>query len=316
MNERVIIILFAYILDLIFGDPVWLPHPVRGIGRLAQKLEGPLRKNIGNQRIAGVIFCVSIVGFVYLVIFMLISAATYFNRYLGFALSAFFIYTSLAIKDLKAESMRVYYALRDGKLESARANLSFIVGRDTENLPDKDIIRATVETVAESAVDGIIAPLFYAFLGGAPLALAYKAASTLDSTVGYKNDRYKDFGWLSAKLDDCLNFIPARLSGLIMPVASALAGLDWRNSFKIALRDRRKNPSPNSGYPEAAMAGALKVRLGGINFYNSVPVTKPFIGDAGSPLEIRHIKESVRIAYISSFLFLLSGIVFNFIERG
>lgn len=315
-------IVLAYILDLIFGDPVWLPHPVRGIGYFAHKLEISLREGRKNEprsfcceerlhskkergeRIAGIIFAVVIIGVVYGVSYNIISAANNFNRYLGFALSAFLIYTSLAIKDLKVESMRVYQALKRRDMDLARKNLSLIVGRDTQTLNDKEIIRATVETVAENTVDGIISPFFYAFLGGAPLALAYKAANTLDSMVGYKNDKYKNFGWASARIDDCANFIPARLSVLILPLASLLAGKDGWNSLKLAVRDGRKSSSPNSGLPEAAIAGALKVQLGGLNFYNSVPILKPFIGDNCASLNVKHIKESIRIMHLASGLFL------------
>lgn len=308
MNQTALMAAAAYILDLIFGDPGWLPHPVKGIGYLAQKLEIFSRKAIRNERAAGIIFAAVIIGAVYAVSFIIILAASHYNRYLGFALSVLFIYTTLSIKDLKTESMRVYWALKNGQRDAARKYLSLIVGRDTENLGDADIIRATVETVSENTVDGIIAPIFYAFLGGAPLALAYKAASTLDSMVGYKNDKYKDFGWASAKIDDILNFVPARLSAFIMPLASWLAGLDAVNSFKVTLRDRKNNPSPNSGIPEAAVAGALSVRLGGLNYYNSVAVMKQFMGDDKNVLAISHIKESLRIAYISALLAVVLGI--------
>jgi len=301
-------IVLAYILDLIFGDPIWLPHPVRVIGYLAQRLESPLRKAIKNERLAGIIFAAVIIGAVYGLSFVVISIAAHLHRYFGFILAVFFIYTSLAIKDLKIESMRVHQALEKQDIDSARKNLSLIVGRDTQNLNDKDIIRATVETIAENVVDGIISPLFYAFLGGAPLALAYKAANTLDSMVGYKNDKYRNFGWASARIDDLLNFIPARISGFLLAFASALAGADAINSFKVFLRDAGKNPSPNSGIPEAAMAGALKIQLGGLNYYNSIPVLKPFIGEEIYPLEIEHIRKSIRIAYLCSFLFVFIGV--------
>lgn len=302
MIEPIVIIILAYSLDLLFGDPPWLPHPVKGIGYLVRKLDMPLRKAIRNKRVAGSIFAIIIIGLVYLASFAAIRTATYFNRYLGFVLSALFIYTALAIKDLKVEGMRVYGALEKDRIDLARRNLSLIVGRDTERLDDKGIIRATVETVAENIVDGIISPLFFALLGGAPLALAYKAVSTLDSMVGYKNDRYKDFGWFSARIDDWANFIPARIAYLILPLASCLAGYAAKDSFKVALRDGRKNPSPNSGIPEAAMAGALGVRLGGLNYYNSTAVMKPLIGDGKNNLSLVQIKESIRVAYASALL--------------
>lgn len=308
MIESVIILTSGYILDIILGDPGWLPHPVRGIGYLAKKLETPLRRLIKNERIAGIIFAIIIIAAVYLLSFAVIAAAFRLNRYLGYILSAFLIYTSLAIKDLRVASMRVYKALKDQELTLAARNLGLIVSRDTKGLAEKDIIRATVETIAENIVDGIISPLFYASLGGAPLALAYKAASTLDSMVGYKNERYKDFGWASARIDDCLNFIPARVSAFLIPIASLLAGLDGVSSIKVCLADGKKNPSPNSGIPEAAVAGALGIRLGGLNFYNSVATMKPFIGDERNPLSLTHIKEGIRLAYISSLLSLILAI--------
>lgn len=310
MNYTAISVILAYVLDLILGDPRWFPHPVRGIGWLIKKMETPLRRLINNERLAGCVLAIVIIGASWGISYTIIRGAYSLNQYLGIALSTLLIYASLAIKDLKVESMRVYYALKEQKTALARTDLSLIVGRDTENLNDKDIVRATVETVAENIVDGIISPLFYAILGGAPLALSYKAANTLDSMVSYKNDRYKSFGWASAKIDDCLNFIPARLSGIILPIACWLAGFDMFSSFKITLRDGKKNPSPNSGIPEAAVAGALGIQLGGLNFYNSIPVLKPIIGEDVHPLDIKHIKESIFIAYLSSGLFLTVGVIF------
>lgn len=308
MTQLAVIMILAYAMDLIMGDPAWLPHPVKAIGGFAKKLELPLRNAVKNEQLAGIIFAIGIIGLAYSASFTIIHTAANFNEYLGFVLSTVFIYTSLAIKDLKVESMLVYKALEAGKIELARKNLSLIVGRDTEYLDNRDIIRATVETIAENTVDGIVSPIFYAFLGGAPLALAYKAANTLDSMVGYKNERYKYFGWAAAKIDDCLNFIPARLSGIILPIASWLAGLDVMGSFKVALRDCRKNPSPNSGIPEAAMAGALGIRLGGLNFYNSAAVAKPFIGEDKNALDISHIKKSIKVAYLSALLSMILAV--------
>ena len=313
MIQANILIAAACFMDLLLGDPRWFPHPVRGIGFLADQWERPLRRLIKNQRLAGTVFAVLIIGAVYAVCSALLMIANHLNCYLGSVLFVILIYASLSIKDLKVQSMKVCEALEKGQLDEARKNLSFIVGRDTENLEEKEIIRATVETIAENIPDGIIAPLFYAFLGGAPAALAYKAASTLDSMVGYKNEKYKEFGWASAKIDDCLNFIPARLSAVLLPLASWFAGLDMRGSFKTALRDGRKNPSPNSGIPEAAMAGALGVRLGGMNYYHSVPTPKPFIGDEKKSLTLEHIRASIRVAYVASFLSLFLGLALTFI---
>lgn len=297
----------AYILDLMFGDPRWMLHPVKVIGWLIKKLELFLREAFKNERIGGIILAISVIGVSWSVSFIIIGFAYSINRYLGSIVSIMIIYTSIAAKDLDMESMEVYRSLERKDIISARKKLSFIVGRDTRNLGNREVIRATVETVSENIVDGIISPLFYAFIGGAPLALAYKAINTLDSMVGYKNEKYKDFGWASAKIDTLANFIPARLSALFLPLASLLAGKDALNSWRIARRDGRKNPSPNSGIPEAAIAGALGVQLGGLNYYNSKANLKPFIGDDIFALEAGHIKESVKISYISSALFLIVG---------
>ena len=309
MNYKLLTVPAAYLMDLVFGDPVWMPHPVRVMGRVAEKLEPLMRALIRNERIAGLCFTALIVGTVWALAFVIVKA-------IGFIASVFFIYTSLAIKDLKVEAMRVVRALEKGDIDSAGKNLGMIVGRDTAGLGEREIVRATVETVSENIVDGIISPLFYALLGGAPLALAYKAASTLDSMVGYKNEKYLKFGWASARLDDIVNFIPSRISAVIMPLASWLSGKSGLDSFRIALRDGTKNPSPNSGIPEAAMAGALGVRLGGLNFYNSAATEKPLIGDGDNALTAGHIKESLKIAYISSGLFMAAGLFFIWlIER-
>ncbi len=301
-------ITFAYILDLILGDPRWLPHPVKGIGWMIKKLEQPLRRAIRNERVAGIVLAASVIGISWYLSFLIISLAASINKYLGYTLAIIFIYSSIAVKDLGVESMEVYRPLEKKDIALARKKLSLIVGRDTHSLECRDVVRATVETISENIVDGIISPLFYAFIGGAPLAIAYKAVNTLDSMVGYKNQRYKYFGWASARIDDWANFIPARLSLIFLPLAGLLAGKDALNSWRIARRDGRKNPSPNSGIPEAAIAGALGVRLGGMNFYNSIPILKPLIGDEINGLEPEHIKETIKISYICSALFLVTGV--------
>ena len=300
-------IILAYFLDIILGDPRWFTHPVRIIGFFIRHLEDFLRKYIFDLKIAGVILAVLIVGLTYLSVWGIIKAGHQLNSFLGAGLEIFFIYTAIAIKDLKVHTIRVYRELKNNDLSQARRALSQVVGRDTGNLDEKEVARAAVETVGENFVDGILSPLFYAFIGGAPLALAYKAVSTLDSMVGYKNERYIDFGWASARLDDIANYIPARLSVLFLSLGSWLCGQDGSSAFRLALRDGGKNASPNSGLPEAAMAGALGVRLGGVNFYNSAAKVEPYIGDDTRQLEAKHILESIRIVSVSSFLALLSG---------
>ncbi len=306
----------AYILDLIFGDPLWFPHPVRGIGWLIEKMEGLSRSIIKNERLSGIIFAFIIIGLSWSVTFILIRTTYFLNHYLGLLVSIIIIYTSLSVKDLAVESLAVFKALEKRDIDNARTCLSKIVGRDTENLGEVEITRATVETVAENIVDGIISPLFYAFLGGAPLAIAYKAINTMDSMVGYKNKKYINFGWAAAKIDDIANFIPARISVIFLTLASWIAGYNTVCAWKITMRDGMKNPSPNSGLPEAAVAGALGVQLGGLNYYKSVASRKPYIGDNIDPLDRSHIKKAVKIAYITSVLFVIMGItLYLFITR-
>lgn len=306
---RIVCILAAYLLDLIFGDPSSFPHPVKGIGWLIRRLEGPFRAVIKNERIAGSFFAFTVIISVWLITFAVIRAAYFFNDYPGILVSIIIIYTSLSVKDLGVESMAVFSGLKEGNLNKARVSLSKIVGRDTANLDEREIVRATVETISENIVDGIISPLFYAFLGGASLAMAYKAVNTLDSMVGYKNKRYINFGRAAAKIDDIANFIPARLSVIFLVPASLICGYSSVRAWNIAIRDGGKNPSPNSGLPEAAVAGALGVRLGGLNYYNSIAIQKQHIGDDINSLNRSHIKAAVKIAYVTSFLFILTGAV-------
>ena len=308
MNINMCVIASAYLLDILFGDPQWLPHPVRMIGSLINKLEKtiyPLR----NKKIAGVIMVIAVVSLTFAMARLLITAAAAANLYLGYFLATILMYTALSIKDLKDESMAVFNALKINDIDSARKDLSMIVGRDTQGINEKDVIRATVETVAENIVDGIVSPLFYAFIGGVPLAMAFKAINTMDSMIGYKNERYRDFGWAAARLDDIANFIPARLTALIMPVAVLLTGKQAAKAWHMMLRDGQNNPSPNSGIAEAAVAGALGIQLGGLNYYNSVPSLKPLIGDKLYDLDRKHIQDSIRIAYAVSFRVLCLGIL-------
>ena len=306
---RIVCILTAYLLDLVFGDPPSFPHPVRGIGWLIKKLEAPFRYMIKNERLSGTIFASVIIILTWGVTFAITKTAYSFNNYIGIVVSIIIIYTALSIKDLGVESLAVFNALKKGDMDRARMFLSKIVGRDTANLDEREIIRATVETIAENIVDGIISPLFYAFLGGASLVMTYKAINTLDSMVGYKNKRYINFGWAAAKIDDITNFIPARLSIIFLVLASWISGYNPINTWNITMRDGRKNPSPNSGLPEAAVAGALGVRLGGLNYYNSVATEKPYIGNNINQLNKSHIKETVKIAYITSGLFIGIGLL-------
>lgn len=312
-----LIITCAYIIDLIFGDPPWLPHPVRAIGAIINCLEDGLRKAMQNKKLAGIILVGCVVLGVWGLTYLLLHLAGQIHPYLRQVCTLILIFTTLAIKDLKVESMRVFHALEKKQLDLARIKLGMIVGRDTANLDNQQIVRATVETVAESIVDGIIAPLFYAVIGGAPLAVAYKAISTLDSMVGYCNQRYAVFGWAAAKLDDLANFIPARIGAVFLPLAAIISGNNGIGAVKIMCRDYRKHPSPNSGIAEAAVAGALGVQLGGMNYYNGLASPKPLIGDNNRMLIEVDIKKSINISYICSLLVLLTGVTVRIlIERG
>jgi len=316
-----ITLISVYVLDLILGDPHWFPHPVRLIGRLILWLENFFRRPGASAlwlKFSGIFLALIICASTFSVTFFLIHWAGNFSGYAGVACSIFLGYTALATRDLHVETRKVLRALAGGNIPRAREELAFLVGRDTAHLDEPEILRALVETIAENTSDGVIAPLFYLGLGGPPLALTYKAINTLDSMVGYKNERYRNLGWASAKLDDAANFIPARLSGLLIVLSSFLLRKPRRNSLGILWRDRRKHESPNSAWPEAAMAGALGVQLGGLNYYSGQPSPKPFIGDRQKDIDLKDVRESWKILYLSSFCMLLfslfltwaSGVVF------
>ena len=228
-----------------------------------------------------------------------------FNKLAYFIVNTILIYTTLATKCLKDESVKIYKVLKTGDLEKSRIQLSYIVGRDTTNLNEKEIVRATVETVAENTVDGIIAPLFYGFIGGAPLAMAYKAVNTLDSTVGYKNDKYYYLGFASAKIDDIANYIPARLGVILLSLGSLFAGFNFKDALKIGIRDRKNHKSPNCAFSEGAVAGALGIQLGGTNVYFGKEVYKPTIGDKTREIEIEDIVRTNKIMYSSSIISII-----------
>jgi len=309
LHHTWLIVLCAFVLDLVLGDPGWLPHPVRLMGWAIEKMESFLRRPGIPPGVGGFFLTITIGGITASIVYLVIMMASIISLYAEFIVSVLFIYTALSVKSLYRESMKVFHALSKGHMERARKDLSMIVGRDTDKLDEKEIVRATVETVAENTVDGVIAPLFYAFIGGAPLALTYKAINTLDSMVGYRNEKYREFGFFSAKLDDLANYIPARIGGIIMPIASFLAGKNGLRSLITVIKDGDHHPSPNSGIPEAAVAGALGIRLGGTNYYQGVKSIKPFIGQPCMDISIGHIKEANRIMVISSILMATGGCV-------
>lgn len=273
MSVAVWEILAGVNLDLLLGDPRWLPHPIRGLGRVIMGLE-PVCRRLPPARIAGVFFVLVIVSFAAGVVWLL---PTWLNVY--------WVWSLLAIRELDREAARVVAELQRHDPAAARSALSRIVGRDTHRLDEPEIVRATVETVAENLNDGVVAPLFYLALFG-PVGMAcYKAVNTLDSMVGYRNDRYREFGWASARLDDAANYLPARLTAVFVWVCALPLRLNARGSVQITLRDAATQPSPNAGYPEAAFAGALGVQLGGVNYYQDKPSEKHRLGNPDRPLE-------------------------------
>lgn len=305
-------LLGAYAIDLLVGDPRWIPHPVVIIGRGISGLEAPLRKlgrGAVTERCAGAVLAAAVVGGTYLGTEALLRWAGSVSGPLRVLLAVWLLSTALAGRGLAASALAVYRPLRQGDLAAARRRLSHIVGRDTQALEEREIVRGTVETVAENTVDGVVSPLFYAVLGGAPLALAYKAVNTLDSMVGYRNDRYRHFGWASARLDDLANYLPARLTGLLMVVAARLLRLDAGGAVRCVRRDAGKHPSPNSGIPEAAVAGALGVRLGGLNHYGGQASFRPYLGEEGRPLSPEHILQAIGLLRLTSLLALALGVV-------
>ena len=298
----------AFLIDVILGDPYWFPHPVRIIGLYISSFEKIVRKLVNSPkalRIAGILLTISTVVITYLVAYSLLKVAICINIYLYHVVNITLLWTCIAPKTLMKESMKIYSALKEKDLVKGRHLLSYIVGRDTEQLKEEQISKATIETVAENTSDGVIAPLIYMYLGGAPLALMYKAINTLDSMVGYKNQKYMDFGWASAKLDDLANYVPARITGVLLVSSAALLKLDVRNSLWILKRDSQNHSSPNSGVPEAAVAGALNIQLGGPSTYFGKIVNKPTIGESQRTINITDIKTTNYMMYLSSILTIL-----------
>ena len=307
----------GFILDLIFGDPRWLYHPVCLIGNLISFLEKRIRKilpktssgELTGGLIEVLIICILSFGIPGVILY------TLYPKVPGLALllESFWCYQLLATRSLKDESMRVYDCLKHGTLEESRKAVSMIVGRDTAALTEEGVTKAAVETVAENASDGVIAPMLYMAIGGAPLMFLYKGINTMDSMLGYKNDRYLYFGRCAAKLDDAANYLPARISGALMVLASYLTGFDGKNAWKIFRRDSRNHASPNSAQTESVMAGALDVRLAGNAYYFGKLYEKPTIGDPIRPIEPEDIRRANRLLYATAItgvvLFLLIRIV-------
>jgi adenosylcobinamide-phosphate synthase len=305
-------LIVGYVLDLIIGDPQGVFHPVRFIGKLISFVEGKLRsrcKTPEDERKAGAVLWLIVVSVSFIVPFAVLSLASKINGIFAVIIEGIMIYYLFAAKSLKDESMKVYESLKKGNLQEAKENLSYIVGRDVQKLNEASVAKAAIETVAENTSDGVIAPMLYVMLGGAPLGFIYKAVNTLDSMVGYKNEKYINMGRFSAKADDIANFVPARLSAFAMIAASMFLKMDYKSAYKIYRRDRFNHKSPNSAHTESVCAGALSIMLGGDNYYGGVLVSKPTIGESIREVETEDILRANRLMYATSLLFLIIGVL-------
>jgi adenosylcobinamide-phosphate synthase len=302
-----LILLAAYLIDRIVGDPRRLPHPVVGMGKAITAVERLIRSFVtrpSSLRAAGLLLPLIVAGGAWVLTAWLLRLLAEVSPWLPWIASAWLISTTIAAKGLKDAGLAVYNELRRGDIPAARRAVGMIVGRDTSALDSPEIVRGTVETVAENIVDAVVSPLFYALLGGAPLAMAYRAVNTLDSMVGYKNDKYLHLGWASARLDDVANFIPARITALILALCAWVLRLDWRRCIHTVRRDARLHPSPNSGFPESAVAGALGIRLGGENAYHGVTSFRAYMGDPVRVMEPEDIIRASRMMLLCSSIFV------------
>lgn len=309
-------VLIAVALDLMLGDPRWMPHPVKIMGRFAIMLEPAARRIIPPARAAGIAAALTVIGCSGFVAWVLVKLAGMLHPWAAVAVSIFLIYTSVAARDLARHSAAVFKALDAQDLELAKKRVSWIVGRDTQNMKEEDVVRAAVESVAENTSDGVIAPLFYAFLFGPVGAIVYKSINTLDSTFGYKNEKYINFGWCSAKIDDLANWAPARITALLIAAAALLSGLGPGRAVLIMRRDGRLHASPNSGLSEAAMAGALGIQLGGPVWRKGKLDPMPFMGDPVNPIERALIPKANGLMFTATAVAVIAGIVITNGMRG
>lgn len=309
MKYHIIAFFLGFLLDLLFGDPYWLPHPIRFIGSLIARVEkcflGKNEERNGKKELRQGIYMVSIVLFSTMTVTALSLCLTYYiNCYLGIAVETIMTYQILATKCLKVESMKVYHCLKDKTIAEARKEVSMIVGRDTDCLDERGVAKAAIETVAENTSDGVIAPMLYTAIGGPILGFLYKAVNTMDSMIGYKNEKYLYFGRTAAKLDDVVNFLPARISAYLMIAASFIGGkcFSGKRAYYIYKRDNRNHASPNSAQTESVCAGALGIQLAGDASYFGKIVKKPYIGDKVRAVEYEDIKRVNRLMYLTAWL--------------
>ena len=317
----VIPMIIGFVLDFFIGDPYSLPHPIRLIGKLISALEKIVRKRFDNLFAGGIVLSLITVILPAFISFFVLFISYRLHIFLGIVIESILCFYLLAAKCLYKESMKVYNAVRNNDIEGARKAVSMIVGRDTDKLDKEGIIKASVETVAENASDGVTAPLLFIAIGGAPLGFIYKSVNTLDSMIGYKNEKYSELGKFAAKLDDILNFLPSRLTALLMIIVSPLIKADKKNAFRIWKRDRYNHASPNSAQTESACAGALHLRLAGDAYYFGKLCKKPYIGDDDRKIENDDIKKANKLMYLSSALMLIilsvlkcfiGGVIFGF----
>ena len=310
-------IFLGFLLDLLFGDPRWMPHPVVWMGRYISFFDQNIRplfpKTKRGERVGGCFLTISMMVLSFGLSFGILWILRKYLPVAAFLLETFWCYQIFAVKGLKDASMEVYRALKSENLHQARQAVSMIVGRDTESLSEEGVTKAAVETVAENFSDGVIAPLFYLLLGGAPLGLWYKSINTMDSMVGYCNDRYRYFGTVSAKMDDLVNFIPARLAALLLLLAAACLRMPVSRAYQIFIRDRYHHKSPNSAQTESVCAGALGVELAGNAYYFGKLVEKPTIGDALRAIEPEDIRRVNRMLYVASFCGVTIGLLVRLI---
>lgn len=297
--------LIGFIIDIILGDPYSLPHPIRAIGTLISKYEKFVRSRFNNLRKGGVFLAVAVIVISTLAPLLILILCYRINVILGVAIESVMCWQLIAARCLQKESVKVYRAISENDTEKARKAVSMIVGRDTDVLDEKGIIKAAVETVAENTSDGVTAPMMYISAGGAALGFLYKAVNTMDSMIGYKNEKYADIGRFAARLDDLLNYIPSRLTALAMILSAYLLRLDGKNAFHIWKRDRRKHASPNSAQTESVCAGALDIRLAGDAYYFGELHKKEFIGDDIRPPESEDIRRANRLMYCTSVIVLI-----------
>ena len=301
----------AWLADLAFGDPQWMPHPVRLFGLITKIGEKMARLSAGSNRrllLAGAVVAAVIALGTCAGTWLVLSVMKSVSPLLAGLATVYLAYSALSLRALDEAGCEVIEFLRSGRLEDARASLAMIVGRDTEDLKESEIVRAVIETVAENSSDGVIAPLFYLTIGGILAALAYKSINTMDSMIGYRNDRYLYFGRVAARLDDVVNFIPSRLTAGLAMLASLILGLQWRSALRVVLRDANSQPSPNSGFPEAAFAGALGIRLGGTNSYGGRKTWKAHLGNPERPLVPELFPQARRLLYGTCGLGLLMSL--------